>query len=216
MDKLSAQIFLSQLPDITEIHFSDKVSFNQVKLKGKEESEVALEEAAHFILLPVTGDLYLKSDNDSCEVNIGEIKVCRQKKGSRIAITNPYDQDIVDFIQIIIQDRSITTNESPDSFVFNLEASLNSLIPVCGYINKPSFSFNLHIGQFGGRKETVFQTRSAENAVYAFVISGAFEMEGRLLHPKDGLALWNASSVEIEALSDNALLLVLECGSNNP
>jgi hypothetical protein len=42
------------------------------------------------------------------------------------------------------------------------------------------------------------------------VLAGAFEAEGRLLHAKDGLALWDARApLEIEALSDNALLLVL-------
>jgi hypothetical protein len=39
-------------------------------------------------------------------------------------------------------------------------------------------------------------------------LAGAFEAEGRLLHEKDGRAPWDAPApVEIEALSNNALLL---------
>jgi quercetin 2,3-dioxygenase len=35
-------------------------------------------------------------------------------------------------------------------------------------------------------------------------------MEGRLLHAKDSLALWDTKAVELEALSENALVLILE------
>lgn len=35
-------------------------------------------------------------------------------------------------------------------------------------------------------------------------ISGAFEINGRLMHARDGLALWDVNSIEIEALSAEA------------
>jgi redox-sensitive bicupin YhaK (pirin superfamily) len=43
-----------------------------------------------------------------------------------------------------------------------------------------------------------------------YVIEGAFEVQYRLLHARDGLALWEAERVEWEALSNDAILLVLE------
>ena len=48
------------------------------------------------------------------------------------------------------------------------------------------------------------------NGFFAFVIEGAFELEGRLLHARDGLALWNLEKIEWEALSGGAILLVLQ------
>jgi hypothetical protein len=45
---------------------------------------------------------------------------------------------------------------------------------------------------------------------FAFVVAGAFEVEGRLLHQNDGLALWNTSVIELEALSENVVILVVE------
>lgn len=42
------------------------------------------------------------------------------------------------------------------------------------------------------------------------VLAGAFEVEGRLLHAHDGLALWDTATVELEALSPDALVLVVE------
>ena len=42
------------------------------------------------------------------------------------------------------------------------------------------------------------------------VIEGAFEVHGRLLHARDGLALWDTSIAEIEALSNDAIILLVE------
>lgn len=44
----------------------------------------------------------------------------------------------------------------------------------------------------------------------AFVLQGTFEVENRLLEAKDGLALWNTANIELEALSNEAILLLLE------
>ncbi|WP_165699302.1 pirin family protein [Hymenobacter jejuensis] len=52
--------------------------------------------------------------------------------------------------------------------------------------------------------------KSNRSRFFAFVVAGAFEVEGRLLHERDGLALWDVQEVELEALSNDALVLVLE------
>jgi len=37
-----------------------------------------------------------------------------------------------------------------------------------------------------------------------------FEAEGRLLHERDGLALWDTVEIEMEALSNDAIILLIE------
>ena len=69
--------------------------------------------------------------------------------------------------------------------------------------------FALRLGRFMGREEAVYKVQPG-NQLFAFVVAGAFELEGRLLHEKDGLALWDAEEVELEALSNHALVLVVE------
>jgi hypothetical protein len=49
-----------------------------------------------------------------------------------------------------------------------------------------------------------------DTKLYTQLLAGVFELEDRLLHKKDGLALWAAVEAELEALSNNALVLVLE------
>lgn len=48
---------------------------------------------------------------------------------------------------------------------------------------------------------------------FALVLAGAFEVAGRLLHAHDGLALWDTAAVALEALGNDAVLLVLELAS---
>ena len=71
-------------------------------------------------------------------------------------------------------------------------------------------SFALSLGRFAGRHETEYKVQHAGSHLFAYVLAGAFEFEGRLLHEKDGLALWDMATLELEALSNNALVLVLE------
>jgi redox-sensitive bicupin YhaK (pirin superfamily) len=77
------------------------------------------------------------------------------------------------------------------------------------------FNFNAHpklsIGQFRGRQEARYQLSHKTHGLFVFVIEGAFEVQGRLLHPRDGLAFWNvAEPAELEALSNDAIILLME------
>ena len=46
--------------------------------------------------------------------------------------------------------------------------------------------------------------------LYFFVIQDAFEVANRLLEAKDGLGLWGEKEVELEALSNKAIILALQ------
>ncbi|WP_316804619.1 hypothetical protein [Pedobacter nototheniae] len=46
-------------------------------------------------------------------------------------------------------------------------------------------------GIFEGRKEAIYKMQKPKNSFYAFTIDGAFEVEERLMHARDGLALWD-------------------------
>lgn len=42
------------------------------------------------------------------------------------------------------------------------------------------------------------------------MIEGVFEVQGTLLHARDGLAIWEAEEVEMEALSNDAIIFLIE------
>ena len=68
----------------------------------------------------------------------------------------------------------------------------------------------ISIGKYGGRSEGIYQSRKNVRGVFAFVVEGAFEVQNWLIEKRDGLALWNLTEVEFEALSEGAVLLLIE------
>ena len=48
-----------------------------------------------------------------------------------------------------------------------------------------------------------------ESNVFAFVIDGVFEVQDRLLHARDGLALSNFKAIDFEALSNESVILLI-------
>jgi hypothetical protein len=65
------------------------------------------------------------------------------------------------------------------------------------------------VGRFKGRGENGYSL-SPSSALYSFVLAGVFEIDGRLLHERDGIALWATDKIEMEALSNDAILLTIE------
>jgi quercetin 2,3-dioxygenase len=47
------------------------------------------------------------------------------------------------------------------------------------------------------------------------VLQGAFEVQYKLMETRDGLALWNAKEIEIEALSNEAIIMLIEMDLKN-
>lgn len=44
----------------------------------------------------------------------------------------------------------------------------------------------------------------------SYEMINSFEIQSRLLHPKDGLAIWNTGEIDFETLSNEAILLLFE------
>lgn len=173
--------------------------------------ELQLIEAGHVIILPVTGDLYYEDQQgEAVEINVGELKVSSTPVPATLVLTNPYLSEAVNFLEIRIQDATISQALSFDPLIFDFDAHRNLLMEIISPSAFNDLPFHFSIGRFAGRAETIYEMKNEQTLFFAFVIAGAFEIEGRLLHPRDGLTLSNAKHVEIEALSNHAILLVIE------
>ncbi|HSC39564.1 MAG TPA: hypothetical protein VLD19_16885, partial [Chitinophagaceae bacterium] len=99
-------------------------------------------------------------------------------------------------------------------FPFNLEDSPNKLVeafaPLWDILSATNTGFAGSIGKFAGREEAVYKMKNPARGLFAFVLQGAFEVQYRLLHAGDGLGLWELPEIELEALSNDAIILFLE------
>ncbi len=193
-------------PDKTAI--DELYLLNDDLLAGKQKTCFALDRDSYIIILPITGAVnYLDDSENETDIEVEEAVIVYVEQGANITLSNPFENDIVNYLCIAIAANEPMEN-NPQFCNFDLSTE-NRLLK----IKSSEVPFVLNIGRFDGRNEATYSlSRSAK--VYAFVINGAFEVDGRLLHEKDGLALWDTPEIELEALSNNAVILVVELNSN--
>ncbi|MEH3112084.1 pirin family protein [Pedobacter terrae] len=159
------------------------------------------------VFIPITGGIDLVANGKEFAVDTGQIQVLNMGKGEVLGISNPYQNDMINYIQFGIKTDMFLMRASEMLFDFDFEQ--NHLIEIIANTKLP---FKLSAGIFAGREEVIYKLQSPNHQLYTFIIDGAFEIEGRLMHARDGLALWNIEQVELEALSNNAIVFVLELG----
>lgn len=182
---------------------SELYVLNDGELAGSASIDRYISERSYLILLPITGDLLLKTENKLQErINIGELKIINLPTGSSFQLSNPFKSDLINYLELMIS----TDENSVCDFLLTFELEENKLIR----IDQPLLPFILSIGRFSGRQNGYYKMKNITGSLFSFVIAGAFELENCLLHMRDGLALNTLEKAEFEALSDHAILLFIE------
>jgi hypothetical protein len=179
---------------------------NDELLAGACKSDISVEKNAYLIIIPITGELNWKTAQEhESTVDVEEVQILFLVAGSSVTISNPYAREIINYLLIgIYADPSAEHTTQKSGFGI---AAKNQLIEL---LNQSATPFKISIGCFTGRSEALYCPRFPQSLCFAFVIAGAFEMQGRLLHERDGLALWDTNAVELEALSNDAIILLIE------
>jgi redox-sensitive bicupin YhaK (pirin superfamily) len=189
----------------------DVYIINDDSLDAGRSLRMLIEEDSYIILLPVIGAIaYKDSPGDNNLAAAGQVVILAPGKGEVIEISNPFDEGIVNFLQIWIKTDTTVARASHQS-TYHINECINGLQKISPPIfGSSSLPFILSIGKFKGRGESNYHFAIESARLFVFVVEGAFEVEGRLLHARDGLAFTNAQKIEIEALSNEAIILLIE------
>jgi hypothetical protein len=196
--------------------FGDIYVVNDDVLDAVRTLRMLIEEDSYVVLLPVMGAIaYRNSPDNGSLITAGQIEILTLEKGETIEISNPFDEGLVNLLQIWIKTGKSMVKKGPLFSTYNVNDCLNNLIKISpGSLSEVHFPFGISIGKFSGRGETTYQLKNKNSGLFVFVIEGAFEVEGRLLHARDGLALWEIEKVEMEALSNDAIIMAIEVQLN--
>ncbi len=192
--------------------FGSLQALNDETLKGGCTLKQRVQENTTILLIPIVGAVHYKNNSGiDQQIEVGQALIFFMAKDSEFEISNPYENELINFLQLRINTSLPPGKSSLGKFEFDLDQNKNRLIPIESNDaeNKPHF-FSTNIGKFGGREEATYQLENSGNSIFVFVIEGAFEVQNRLLHARDGLALANIEVVEFEALSNDAILLLIE------
>lgn len=179
-------------------------------LSARKTLTIIVEEGADFVLLPVAGTIiYKDSCGDSAIIEPGKVQYFKMKRFAVIKIFNPYDKELVNFLHLWLKPGSLHSISTQSCFSFGKENNKNKLLKLFDNFNENA-AVNFFIGKFDGRREVLYKMISPDNCLFVFVIEGVFEVQYRLLETRDALAVWHIEEAEIEALSNNAVVLVAE------
>ncbi|WP_243345466.1 pirin family protein [Parabacteroides sp. FAFU027] len=67
-----------------------------------------------------------------------------------------------------------------------------------------------HLGEFDKDFALEYQIKAKGNGVYALVVKGTIEIDGKVLERRDGLGIYDTAQISIKALSQDAEILLME------
>ncbi|QHV98609.1 pirin family protein [Spirosoma endbachense] len=189
---------------------------NDDTLKAGKSIRMIAETHTTALIIPIVGGLEYKSESGDGFLEAGEVQIFSLAAGMDYELINPYETELINFIQVWLDDDSIPPTSSPQQTAFDLTTK-NKLLPILPLSSSHTQISRCYIGRYDGRQEDVYHLQQAADQVqstgiFVFILSGAFEVQNRLLHERDGLALTNLKEgvLEFEALSNDAILLLME------
>ncbi|MDJ1467062.1 pirin family protein [Xanthocytophaga flava] len=190
--------------------------WNEEILSAEKSIELTVPQSVDVVLVPLAGLIEYKDSNGTENfISAGQIYVTSLSEGTSYQLINPFEKDeIVICLHMWLTKLTKTTDiaEPTEQITFNLDET-NQLLPLIAVTTKP---YQCYIGKYDGRVKGEYTLTNNRNGIYVFVITGAFEVQDRLLHAKDALALWETESIDFEALSEGAILLLFEVSGEFP
>lgn len=166
---------------------------------GPKQQITRSETNATLLLIPLVGAITYTLNGESRHAEPNEA-VWLPLNGS-ITVSNPYESELINYMYIVFSNIFIT---EPATVGINLsERNIFSPFSLPG-------TLKAKMGLFDGRGEALFKLSNKADGVFIYIVSGAFEVQGRLLKERDALALWNLEETDMEALSENAVIMLFE------
>ena len=182
------------------------LALNDETLLPQCSAKLTVNKPVQIILLPLVGAIEIGEGNGDVQyVNSGESLSLIVEPDKSVKITNPYLVHAINYLQIRLSLENFTSQYTAIS-AFDLNDK-NTLLPI---LNATCNQSNLVIGKYEGRKDGLYVCKNPANQIFIFIIEGAFEVQDRLLEKRDGLSLQRVREVEFEALSSDAIILILE------
>lgn len=169
-----------------------------------------------IVSIPLSGNLkHEDSMGNSAIIKEGEIQVMSAGTGIFHSEFNASTSDEVKFLQIWIfpNKRDVQPRydqiELPDLQTKNkLHQVLSPNADDAGvWVHQNAW---FHMGTFDDGGFENYTLKSWENGVYAFVIDGSFDIDGKSLNKRDALGIWETPEIKITATSPNSRILLID------
>lgn len=167
-----------------------------------------------IITIPLEGDLEHKDSMGNVSIiRHGDVQVMSAGTGILHSEYNKNNDKPVKLLQIWVFPNRNNVTPRYDQITLNLADRHNKLQQILSpypeddgvWIYQNAW---FHLGQFDKGFSTDYQIKSKYNGVYAFVLTGEFNINGKKLKTRDGFGIWDIEKLSIKADTDSELLLI--------
>lgn len=169
-----------------------------------------------IISIPTEGDLEHKDSMGNVQViKHGDIQVMSAGTGIQHSEKNKNHDKPVKFFQIWVFPNKRNVTPRYGQITLNPADRKNRLQQIVSPDEKEQATWIhqdawFHLGSFDKGKQAEYTLKRKGDGVYAYVIEGEFSINGEKLGRRDGMGISNTDTINIEASSDKAELLLME------
>ena len=166
-----------------------------------------------IVSIPLSGDLE-HGDNmgNTTVIRSGDVQIMSAGTGVMHSEKNHSSDDAVRFLQIWVFPNERDLTPAYDQETFSAEAERNELMCVVSPDGAQGVQIHqeawFHLGSWDKAHNSSYRLHGTDQGVYAFVLEGSIEIDGKPLGRRDGLGIWDTESIAITATSDARFLLM--------
>ncbi len=167
-----------------------------------------------IISIPLEGDLEHKDSMGNVKViKEGDVQIMSAGTGVTHSEYNQNKDKEVKFLQIWVFPKEKDITPRYDQISLRDIAKENELYQIVSpnnddsgvWINQDAW---FHLGKFNKGASDAYTIKKEGNGIYAFVLEGEVAIEGEQLTKRDGIGVWNTTSMAITATEDAKVLLM--------
>lgn len=167
-----------------------------------------------IVSIPLEGALeHRDSMGNVSVIRKGEVQIMSAGTGITHSEYNKLDDRLTKFLQIWVfpDQRGLTPRYG--QIKLDAKKMKNSLLQIVSpseedegvMIHQRAW---FHIGDLDKGAKTEYKLKDNANGVYAFVLKGEVDIDGEKLRARDGIGIWDAGSIAIEAVMPSEVLLM--------
>jgi redox-sensitive bicupin YhaK (pirin superfamily) len=167
-----------------------------------------------IISIPLSGDLEHKdSMGNIAVIRNGDVQVMSAGTGIKHSEFNKNKDQLVKFLQIWVFPNKRNVTPRYDQMTLDPQKRKNKFQLIVSptassgsvWIHQDAY---FSLADFDKGIKSAYSLNKKGNGVYAFVLSGSFQINGITVEQRDGLGLWNTEQLSVNALEKGEILLM--------
>ena len=177
-------------------------------------------ENMEIISIPLEGDLEHKDSlGNIAVIRNGDVQVLSAGTGITHSEYNKNKDKPVKFLQIWVFPNKKDVTPRYGQVTLNLNDRHNKLQQIVSpdinsegvWIHQDAW---FHLGNFDKGITIDYAIKKKGNGIYAFILKGDFTINGQSLNERDGFGIWETDKIALEAISQDAEILLMEVPMN--